>query len=182
MIPYKNDSIFVIDTNVFVHAANCKEMGTTTLQSSHAKLTLTVLIEKCYPFLFSHETLKELKFIFSKIIDNNYYMDYDVIKMVDQNILYSKSERTGGKKGRISNDDHKSDEIEDLISDPSDRKFIYLLRDYNFHGDKFLISGDRKAFFPADSKIKSKLSEYQRKYGFQIISTGMFAENIYFKK
>ena len=70
----------------------------------------------------------------------------------------------------------ESDEIEELI-DRKDRKFVYLIKEYNYRGEKYLISNDSD-FFPRGEK-KERLREYQKRYNFTIMRTKQFvAEKI----
>ncbi len=169
--------IFVIDTNVFVHASNCKGEGTTPMQAKVARTVISFLIAKCYPFLFSNETLKELKWKFNKLHKKKEFMQFDIIREVNQNILYVK-DTSKGNKAHFGEIYQKKDEIEEIISDPSDRKFIYLLRDYVYTGKKFLISSDKSAFFPTNPEIKNELKEYQTKNKFKILSPANFVVNL----
>ena len=168
--------IVVLDTNVFVHAADSDMFGTTHDQARKAQTILFALVSNCNPFLFSDETFQELKWKLREMKENMNFMGYSKLpKLVYQDIIGVR-----GKKHHF-NPEGNPDETEELIPDPSDRKFIYLLRDYPFQGEKYLISEDRQAFFPTDREKRKRLIEYQKKFGFKIISTAHSAELVEFK-
>ncbi|MHA2244114.1 MAG: hypothetical protein ACXADY_04040 [Candidatus Hodarchaeales archaeon] len=159
--------IFAIDTNVFIHAANCKGMRTKPDETKVAKSVIATLIATCHPFLFSTETLSELKKKFKELKNNQVFMDYNIIKEIHHNVLYVTDEE-GEAKYHFAQLNQKKDEVEELIPHGKDRKFIYLMRDFNYLGFKILITSDDSDFIPKDTEKKKQLDRYSKKYNFHI--------------
>lgn len=169
--------IFVLDTNVFIHAANVEGYSADPSKVYNARNTYRFIVATCYPLLFSQETLDELLYQFKKIKAENRKLEYDIINFFSNEIMFNKTKRRG-KKYHKFNPDAKKDDSEKFIRDPSDRKFIYLLRDYNFRGEKYLITEDRNAFQPKDKTKRTQLEEYSQRYGFRILRTRTFIREI----
>ena len=127
--------------------------------------------------LFSEETLNELKWQLKKLSFNAEFIGYDISKILRQNVF-------GVKKNNLPKDhqiriNSKKDELEEIISDPSDRKFVYLLRDYPYiAGEKYLVTSD-STFFPNDQELKKRLIEYSSKYEFSILSLYDFIKKFF---
>lgn len=165
----------MIDTNVFIHAANHRDMNTKKDEAISAKSVIATLIATCHPFLFSIDTLEELLKKFRDLEKNKLLMDYDVVKDVNMSVRFAKDEK-GNAKAEYCIVNESKDEIEDLISHKKDRKFIYLMRDYNYLGRKYLITSDVSDFILKDQKMIDLLNNYKKRYNFEILTPNQVIE------